>query len=93
MHTHRSVLERSEGYADRNRSHGLAALQIAYACKLISGALASRKVHGTSNADDARHLRRPRDGRKERYKVLAWAMKRCIGSYEPKRWPCAAHMW
>ena len=58
MHTHWSVLERSEGYADRNRSRGLAELQVAYACKLISGALASRKVHRASNANGARPLRR-----------------------------------
>lgn len=71
MHTHRSVLERREGYVDRNRSHGLAELQVAYACKLISGALASRKVHGASNADDVKHLRRWRDGRNDHNKLLA----------------------
>ncbi len=71
MHTPWSVLERSEGYVDRNRSRGPLKLQIAYACKLISGALASRKLRGTSNADDARHLRRSRDDGNGRYKLLA----------------------
>ena len=64
-------MERSEECADRDRGLGVDEVQASHACKLISGSLASRKVPGTSIADDAGHLRRWRDGRNDHYKVFA----------------------